>query len=75
MHSASVSIKEGEGVDDGLFRIVLLNLLSFNQETNSLISEELYCDKKNHSKKQQNRKLMTNTNNRTVERDSAVSGY
>ena len=41
-----VSIKE-EGVDDGLFRISLLNLLSFNQEANSLMSEELYCRKKN----------------------------
>ena len=39
-----------EGVDDGLFRILLLNLLSFNQEANNLMSEELYCRQKNYSK-------------------------
>ena len=48
---------EGEGVDDGLFRIVLLllNLLLINQETSSLMSEELYCHKKNHSKNKNNK--------------------
>ena len=30
MQLTKLNIKEGEGVDDGLFRIVLLNLLSFN---------------------------------------------
>ena len=62
VHSAEVSIKE-EDVDNGLFRI-LLNLLSFNQETNSLMSEELCCcDKKNDSEEQQSRELMANTSN------------
>ena len=41
----------------------MLNLSPFNQETNSLILEELYRRKKCHSKEHQNREFTTNTSN------------